>query len=442
MIRPMTATATTAEPGSRSTLQGRLLVFAALILSAFTLRAAVTSVSPLFPRIGDDLGFGAGAIGLLGMLPTAMFALFGVLTPVIATRLGLERTALAAAALTGVGIFARAFAPGLGSLALLSAVALAGMGIGNVVIPPLVKRYFSDRLAMMSTVYICLLQLGTIVPSLTAVPVADAVGWRWSLAMWGVAAVAAVVPWTAIVLTRRTRPAAPAVRGAESPAQDAAVEAELDGPLTEPSAQPVAPPVPVWRTSLGWGMAGMFAMTSMVTYSMLTWLPSLLVEAGISEGAAGASLGVFAAVGLAGSLLAPSFTSRMVDPYPIVIGCAVCYLAGFAGLLWAPATGTVLWLILVGAGPTTFPMSLTLINLRTRTAVGSASLSGFTQGVGYTIACAGPILFGVLHENTGGWEWSFAFLTCGIAVLLVAAKAACRPRVLEDGPVRQAQSRP
>jgi len=98
----------------------------------------------------------------------------------------------------------------------------------------------------------------------------------------------------------------------------------------------------------------------------------------------------------------------------------------------------VLWLVLVGAGPTTFPMSLTLINLRTRTAVGSASLSGFTQGVGYTIACAGPILFGVLHESTGGWEWSFAFLTCGIAVLLIAAKAACRPRVLEDGPVRQA----
>ncbi len=33
------------------------------------------------------------------------------------------------------------------SLLALSALALAGMGIGNVVIPPLVKRYFSDRLA-------------------------------------------------------------------------------------------------------------------------------------------------------------------------------------------------------------------------------------------------------------------------------------------------------
>lgn len=426
MISSMTAAApTTAVSRTRSTLQGRLLVFAAIILSAFTLRAAVTSVSPLFPRIGDDLGFGAGAIGVLGMLPTLMFAVFGVATPVVTSRLGLERTALAAAALTAIGIFARSFAPGYGSLLLLSAVALAGMGVGNVVIPPLVKRYFSDRLAMMSTVYICLLQLGTIVPTLTAVPVADALGWRWSLAMWGLAAVAAVVPWTAVVLTRRTSTA----RTAAAAPTETSAGPELATP--EP-ALPVAASIPVWKTSLGWGMAGMFAMTSMVTYSMLTWLPSLLVEAGIGEGAAGASLGVFAAVGLTGSLIAPSLTSRMIDPYPIVIGCAVLYIAGFAGLLWSPSSGTVLWVILLGAGPITFPMSLTLINLRTRTAAGSASLSGFTQGAGYIIACAGPILFGVLHELSGGWEWSFAFLSGGVVVLLVAAKAACRPRMLED----------
>ena len=43
-------------------------------------------------------------------------------------------------------------------------------------------------------------------------------------------------------------------------------------------------------------------------------------------------------------------------------------------------------------------MALTLINLRTRTAAGSAALSGFTQGVGYAVACLGPLLFGMLHD--------------------------------------------
>src|SRR3546814_4480926 len=65
----------------------------------------------------------------------------------------------------------------------------------------------------------------------------------------------------------------------------------------------------------------------------------------------------------------------------------------------------LLWVPLVGLGPSTFPLGLTLINLRTRTPAGSAPLSGFMQGVGYAVACLGPLLFGELREATGGWTW-------------------------------------
>ncbi len=85
-----------------------------------------------------------------------------------------------------------------------------------------------------------------------------------------------------------------------------------------------------------------------------------------------------------------------------------------------------------GGGPPTFPMALTLINLRTRTPAGSASLSGFTQGVGYAVACAGPVLFGMLHTATDGWAAPFAFLGVAVLVLLAGAWQACKPRMLED----------
>src|SRR5690625_6474528 len=52
----------------------------------------------------------------------------------------------------------------------LSVLALLGMGIGNVVLPPLVKSYFPDRVALMSTVHVGLLQFGTFIPPLVAVP--------------------------------------------------------------------------------------------------------------------------------------------------------------------------------------------------------------------------------------------------------------------------------
>src|SRR3546814_13574684 len=58
------------------------------------------------------------------------------------------------------------------------------MGMGNVVLPPLVMRYFADRVGTLSTLYLTVLQLGTILPALVAVPVAAAVGWRISIGGW------------------------------------------------------------------------------------------------------------------------------------------------------------------------------------------------------------------------------------------------------------------
>ncbi|WP_072806741.1 MFS transporter [Rhodococcoides yunnanense] len=401
-------------------LRGRLLVFAAVILSALTLRAAVTSISPLFGRIGDDLHFGSTVVGVVGMLPPAMFAVFGLLTPVIAKRIGLERAALAAMALTTAGMAARAFAPTTGSLLALSAVALAGMGIGNVVIPPLVKRYFSDRLAVVSTLYICALQISTMVPPLLAVPVAEAHGWRISIGVWAVVGLAAAVPWLGVVLAKR-RSDAPH----SGDAQDVTGEEGSVLGREEPTGR-------IWRSSLAWGMVGMFAMTSLITYAMLTWLPTILIDAGIGEAPAGASVAAFGAMGLISSLVAPSLCARVRNPYGLVLAAAVCYLVGFAGLHFSPTGGTVVWVCSIGLGTMTFPMSLTLINLRTRTPAGSSGLSGFTQGLGYVVSATGPLSFGLLHTLSGGWGVPIAFLTGCVAVLLVAGYLCCRPRMLED----------
>ena len=74
---------------SQSLLHGRLLAFAAILLAALNLRTAVTSLTPLLDVLGQTFGFGTTMTGVLGMLPTAAFALFGVTTPAVARRLGL-----------------------------------------------------------------------------------------------------------------------------------------------------------------------------------------------------------------------------------------------------------------------------------------------------------------------------------------------------------------
>ncbi|MGW5286032.1 MFS transporter [Rhodococcus pyridinivorans] len=391
-----------------SLLRGRLLVFCAIAMSALVLRVAVTSFSPLAAQISEEIGFSSTVVGVFGMIPTAMFAAFGLATPALGRRWGLERTALIAMLMAGVGMATRALMTDTWSLLLLSGLALGGMGIGNVVIPPLVKRHFSDTLALVSSVYIVGVQLSTIVPAFVAVPLADAFGWRVSLGVWALVGFAAAVPWVWVLLRHRNADAG----------EVAPVDRNVDGR--------------VWRSPVGWGMVGMFGMTSLVTYSMFTWIPDILADAGASPAFGGAMVGLFALLGLVSAFGAPSLCARMTNPFPVVVACASCFLVAFAGLWIAPMSAPILWIVLLGLGPSTFPMALTLINLRSRSHAGSAALSGFTQGVGYTVACLGPLLFGVFHDLTSGWAASFAFMTVAVAVLVAGAYQACKPRVVED----------
>ncbi|WP_141452450.1 MFS transporter [Pseudoxanthomonas sp. z9] len=415
--------ASTSPPGSSIPLwSGRGLILAGIVLSAFNLRTAVTSLTPLLDQLGHLFGFGATMTGVFGMLPTAAFALFGVLTPGIAHRIGLERTALLAMALAAVGLLLRSLAGGSGALLAASAVALAGMGIGNIVLPPLVKRYFADRVGTVSTLYITVLQAGTILPALLAVPVMAASNWQISLGLWSLFAVAAALPWIGVLWIER-RHDTPMAQ-----VHDQAVTGGDEAPeLSAPAARGR-----VWRSPVAWGMALMFGMTSLVTYSMFTWLPKLLIEAGGSEALGGTMVGLFSALGLVASLTMPALAVRMRNPYTVVLACAVFYAVAFSGLLWAPMAAPALWVALLGMGPSTFPLALTMINLRTRTPAGSASLSGFMQGVGYSLSCLGPLMFGLLHEHTHGWLWPFGFLMLCVGVLLGGGYLACKPRFLED----------
>ncbi|CAM3781926.1 CynX/NimT family MFS transporter [Tsukamurella ocularis] len=396
----------------RSVKQGRLLVLLAIVLFALTLRTAVTSLTPLLTRISEDLHFGATIIGVFGMLPTAMFAAAGIVTPVLTSRIGLERTTLVAVAATAVGIGVRSVMGGTLGLLLFSCLALIGMGVGNVVLPPLVKRYFSDNVAVLSTAYLTCVQLGTMVPALAAVPVADAYGWQVSLAIWALIPIAAFLPWLGIVLARRGH--------------------DVQDVTGEPEAETPAERGRIWRSPLAWGAAAMFGMTSLNTYAMFTWIPTILSDSGGSAALGGNMVALFSGVGFVATLIVPSLCTRMENPFPLVIVFLGCFVAGFLGLLFAPMTLTWVWVIALGLGPTTFPMALTLVNLRTRTGAGSAALSGFMQGVGYLAACAGPLGFGLLHEATHGWAAPFAMLFGCLVILGVGAYQACKPRMLED----------
>ena len=425
-------------PSARPLWQGRALALVGIVLVAFSLRSAVASLSPVIDHVAEDFPVSPVVIGLIGAAPPVCFAIFGLLTPLFERRFGLERMAVAAITLMALGLLLRGFAVDSTTLLAATAVVFAGVGSGNVLLPPLVKKHFPDRLGIMMTVYSTTMAVSTFLPPLVAVPVADSLGWRVSLGMWGIVAGIALVPWVALLLGNRARLDAPVKTELLVPdptdgvndLQDAVAVAT--GPIsTSPANRRHF--ARLWRLPLAWALAIVFGASSTMAYVSFAWMPTMLVDiGGVTPATAGFLLSLFALIGLPCSLLVPILVVRFQATRPLFLVAVGGGLVGLAGLLFFPTVALPLWVSIFGLTAIMFPLSLVLLSIRARTPETAVALSGFVQSIGYAIAATFPLLIGLLHETTAGW-WVPLLVIAGVLVVSIpAGMIAGRRRTVED----------
>jgi CP family cyanate transporter-like MFS transporter len=115
-----------------------------------------------------------------------------------AEKIGFEKSLLIAMLTVFVGTVLRAFSSEIWTFATCTVVAGAGMAFGNVLLFPVIKKYFPDHIGGMTATFSVLLAVSFAVPPSLAIPVVDAVHWRVSIGWWGIVALAAALPWIAI----------------------------------------------------------------------------------------------------------------------------------------------------------------------------------------------------------------------------------------------------
>ncbi len=425
-------------PGARPLWQGRALALVGIVLVAFSLRSAVASLSPVIDHVAKDFPVSPVIIGLIGAAPPVCFAIFGLLTPLFERRFGLERMAIAAITLMSLGLLLRGLAIDSTTLLAATAVVFAGVGSGNVLLPPLVKKYFPDRLGIMMTIYSTTMAVSTFLPPLVAVPVADSLGWRVSLGMWGIVAGIALVPWVALLLGNRARADAPMKTELLVPdptdgvndVQDAVAVATGPISTTPANRRHFAR---LWRLPLAWALALVFGASSTMAYVSFAWMPTMLVDiGGVSPATAGFLLSLFALIGLPCSLLVPILVVRFQATRPLFFVAVAGGLVGLAGLLLVPTVALPLWVSIFGLTAIMFPLSLVLLSIRARTPESAVALSGFVQSIGYAIAAVFPLLIGLLHETTDGWQIPLLVIAGVLVVVIPAGVVAGRRRTVED----------
>ncbi|MFC7845046.1 CynX/NimT family MFS transporter [Streptomyces sp. NPDC057382] len=422
------------EPGGASPRAWTMRVLVAgIVLSALNLRPAITSLGALLEEVRDGLGMSGSVAGLLTSVPPLCFAVFGVMAPRLARRFGAGAVVCAGMAAIATGLLVRPYAGGTAGFLAASALALMGIAVSNVLMPVIVKHWFPDRVGSMTGLYSMALALGTALAAAVTVPLTDALGgdWQSGLALWASLAVAAVLPWLPFVRGRVTPPGARdgAARGGSVPnGRTASGEPAPAG--TAPA--PEVPRLRITRSRTAWALAVFFGLQATAAYITMGWMAQIFRDAGVAAGTAGLLLAVTMVMGVPLAFVIPRLATRLPHQGPIVIALGVCGLAGYAGLLLAPAAGAWAWALLLGVANCAFPLALTMVGMRARTGQGVAQLSAFAQSTGYLISIPGPLLVGVLYQHSGGWGLPLALMSALMIPQMAVGVLAGRNRTVED----------
>ncbi len=361
------------------------------------------------PEVSSGLGISATLAGLLTTLPVLVFALIGPLAPRLAQRVGLRGGALITLVVVGTALLARAFSGSTWVFVALTALAPAGVAIGNVILPPLIKQFFPGRVALMSSVGTALIVLGGAISSVATVSVTQRLGsWRAGLGVWGVLALLAAALW----LTRSLHLAA-----------DGAVE--VAG-------------TPRWRTALrsrvAWALVISFATQSIAAYVGFGWLAVVLRSDGVDSAEAALMVAVWSLLGVPMGLLVPVLLRRRSSAALTPWLWSMTSVAGWLGLALGQGHGVWVWTVLLGVGSGAFPWTLAMVALHGRSVADTAVLSGFVQSVGYLLAAVGPFGFGALHDVTGSWTPSLLTMAVVAVVMGVAGAVVVRSPAYGEDP--------
>ena len=445
-----------------------VLLVAAVVLFALNMRAGVTSIAPVLQEIQGGLHMSDSLAGFLTSLPTLIFALVGLITPLASRTIGLHTTMLVAMVALSLGLIVRVFMGGSAGFLVFSIVALAGIAITNVLMPAFIKTHFPAQIPTYTAVYSTALTAMAFLSSVVVAPMSHSMstGWRGALGFWGVLAVLAVVPAGILVVLQKkphlavgdgvaagaeagvaadtdANGVAHTGAGAANNTVAAGIAADADAADATDTADTTdaadaaagAEPVQLWvmfRSKKARALALFFGIQSLHAFVQMGWLAQIFRDYGVSQNYAGMLAGLMQLLSIPGAMLAPALLGKVRNPRLLVAGTAAIAAPAYLGMLLAPASVPWLWVILFALANTTFPMALTLIGWSGRSGDTTALLSSFVQSFGFLIASLGPLLVGILLQATTGWTVPLLFCLVLVIPFAIAGYMSAAPGYVDD----------
>lgn len=368
-----------------------------IILLGSSLRMVITVIPPILAPMSRTLHLSSGVAGSLTTIPLLCFAVLSPIAPRISAKIGTEVALLIALIILAVGNWMRVYS----ATALIIGTLLVGIGIAflNVLLPALVAENYPGKIGEMTSLYSFSMTFFSAISAGISAPLAGKIGWQLTIQIFTLVALVNIVTWL------------PNLRYNHR-ANTTAVS------------KTTASRGSVWRQPTAWVMTIFMGLQSFVFYTLITWLPTLMVDRGISANTASLLLGLYQIASLPAAYAVPVISAKANSLRNLLLTIGLSFVLGIGGLLLPIHTVwyfAILSIILGSATTASFALAMTLFNLKTSTPQETADLSGMAQSFGYLIAAIGPIAFGTLHVLLGGWNLLMGILLIIALLTIVTA---------------------
>lgn len=381
-----------------------------VILVSTNLRSPITAVGPVLGQISDYLTLDSFQSSLLTAIPLFMFASCSVLVSKYSHVQGMHRFLLFGLIVLAVGIIVRV---GGGTTSLFVGSVMIGLGIcvGNVVAPGYIKTSFPNKIGLMTGIFAVAMNLMAAFASGFSLRLGDwtSFGWRGSLGVWVVLAIGSII---AVFFDQ--------LRGQKNviPEQKKQVQTGIGH---------------IFKSRLAWYISIFMGIQSLVYYSLISWLPKVLVDYGMAAKDTGWLLFLIQIAMIPIMFVGPIIAHRMKDQRLMAVAVAVGMLGSILMFFLYKLDGIYVAAILLGlSNGLSFSLSILFFSLRAKSTANAIKISGMAQSVGYLIAAFGPPIFGKLHEIDPSWNYSFYFLAASVLLLLLTGIKAAENKFVEE----------
>lgn len=363
------------------------LLIVGLLLLGVCMRMPITAIPSVIKEIAQTFNVPSTSLGILTTIPLLCFGLLSTIVSTTAQKIGNELTIEIAMVLMFVGSYFRIFS----FSSLMIGTVLVGIAITciNVLLPAIIADKYPERIGSVTGMYNTAMTLFAAIGAYTITPITHHSSWQTAVTIISAIALIAAIVWL------------PNLKYNERATVD------TDAPKG----------TNMWKNMNAWWMLLFFGGQCFVFYSIVAWLPSIAMDAGLTSDQASLIAGLLQLFSIPFAFLIPVIATKMTNRQPIVLFAGIVGMIGTIMMFFHVSSFAYYCVIalLLGAGTTTtFVLAMTLFGLKTKSAADTRNLSGMVQSIGYLISALGPIVVGNLNAQTHSW-------TASLVVILIAA---------------------